>query len=442
MTTKNPCRLIRCKNARTGQGSTPYHHARAVPYNLPCSTQEDDKLYPGTYNAGRDFDNQLRSHEILARGQYAKLLDALSLECQPGWFDKMLNRHILPTLNRIGLDKTISKGIFDIASSSWCRMGPPNDKIIAIHPKINQEIEEVRRGLELTVGSEDDTLSRLPSASSAIFSGTINENQSPVNLLALLDNIVTPWIVLPRALLFLEKDHCRYLSAYLTTIEREKREAILILFGRITVEFVGNFSLKFATMDHQPEKIAKLLFYGYASLFWKTLRCPPENLENSAAFDIFFNWINRLVRTNGYLGYAELKSIEQMKKMKMTTFPTQIVNPSRQPDRNNSSRLLITLRHGCMGKAAALKYFGIDQFSAARQIAGRFQSPSYQNDLQGLLNTIQQNCHLESKRTRVYIHQFIGNLRSAYVRWQRHFHPTTWNFLIRKINNIQILLNS
>ena len=124
----------------------------------------------------------------------------------------------------------------------------------------------------------------------------------------------------------------------------------------------------------------------------------------------------------------------------MMIFPTRVVKSFRQPNRNNSSHFLITLRHGCMGKAGVLKYFGIDHFSEARQIRARFQSPSFQNDLQAFLHTIHQNCHLESKTTRGFINQFMDYLRSALEQAQQDLHPTKWDFLIRKISNIQILL--
>ncbi len=441
MSSATPCRLILCKSDCPNQGSTPYHRVQFAGHALPCPEQNANNSYPGMRNmAGRDFDNQLRTYENMARCQYSRLLNALSSERLPGWLDKMLNRRILPALDRIGFDGAISMGLFEIASSSWCRMGPANDKTIAFHPQIDREIEEVLRGLELTAGSVNGTLARPPGSAGAVFSGTINERKYPENLFALLDNIATPWIVLPRAFRFLEKDQARYLPAYLSTIEQEKRESFLMLFGRITIEFVGNFSLKFAARHHQPDKIAKLLFYGYTALFWKTLRCPPENLENSAAFDIFFNWLNRLACTNRFLGRAEATSIEQMKKMKMMIFPTRVVKSFRQPNRNNSSHFLITLRHGCMGTAGVLKYFGIDHFSEARQIRARFQSPSFQNDLQAFLHTIHQDCHLESKTTRGFINQFMDYLRSALEQAQQDSHPTKWDFLVRKISNIQILL--
>ena len=384
------------------------------------------------------FDNQLRIYENSARRRCNQILDSLSADKQPEWFERMLSQRIFPTLNRIGFDDPISRGLFEIAHSSWSLMGPVNDKIIAFHPKINQEIEEVRQGLKLKAGKDKGTFSR-----STVISGTLYDNQSPDRLFDLLDEIATPWIVLPRAFRFLKKHQCRYLPAYLATIDREtkeSRESFLMLFSRIAVEFVGNFSLKFAAGCHQADQITKLLFHGYAALFWKTLRCPSENLENSAAFDNFFNWISRLGLKNEYLGKAELRSIDRMKKMRKTAFPTITVHPSGKPGRTDGSRFMVTLRHGCLGMDTALRYFGIDQLMGTRQIGTRFQCPSLQSDLHGLLNAIQANSHLESKRTRGTLRQFIGCLSSTSKAMQPYIQHTEWVFLNRKLSNIQILL--
>lgn len=442
MTSTSPCRHIRCKSDCARQGSLHCHHTRSAGQRFPRfvqkATRRDSQF---CHNAGRDFDTQLRVYEMIARRQHLELLNSLSLAELPGWFEKMLNQRILPALNGIGFEETIARGLFEIASSSWCRMGPSNDRIITFHPQINQEIEEVRREFELTVGRGNDTLSTLTDVAPAAFSGSIKENPSPVNLFPLLDHIATSWIVLPRVFRFLEKDQGVYLHAYLTNIAREKREPFLVLFGRISAEFVGNFSLKFADRGHRPDQIARLLFYGYAALFWKTLRCPPENLENSSIFNIFFNGANRLVSKSDYLGSAENRFINCMKKMKKRAFPIIPANQIGEPDRGNSSRFIVTLRHGCPGISAVLKYFGIDQFLKTRQNAGRYQSGAFTNDLHGLLHTIQTNYHLESKHTRAHIQRFISCLRSAFELMQPDSNQTSMQFLIKRFNNIQVLQN-
>ncbi len=442
MTSLSPGRRVRCNSEHPDQASGPCQHIPTTVHTLSNFKQGENNP-PSKFrcNAGRNFENRLLRNEHRARDQYLRLLNALSLEKLPGWFNQMLDQRIFPTLNRIGFDQTISKGLFQIASCSWSRLGPATDKVIAFHPKIDQEIEEIRRGLEQTASRLNDTISRLPGSSSAVFSGTINESPSPEHLFALLHNIATPWIVLPRASRFLEKDQCRYLQAYLNAIAQEKRESFLILFTRITVEFVGNYAYKFAAKSHRPDQIAKLLFYAYACLFWKTLRCPPRNLESSAVFDIFLNWLKRLAAKSDNLGDAAHRSIKGMQTVKKLVFPAAAGNQPGKLDTANSSRFLVTLRHGCPGIAAVLKYFGIDQFLKTGQRASRFQCRSFDSALQEFLYTIQTGYHLESRQTRDYIQRFMACLQSSLELAETDCIRTDRKFLMKKLNNIQVLLN-
>jgi hypothetical protein len=205
------------------------------------------------------------------------------------------------------------------------------------------------------------------------------------------------------------------------------------------VEFVANFSLNFADRQHPTDQLTKLLFYGYATLLWKTLRCPPENMENSAAFDSFFTWISRLARKSDVLGQEENAVIDQMMKIKTMVFPTSNFNRQQNHSRSDSSRFMITLRHGYMGMTNILKYFGIDPFLQTRQVGDRFACPSKQNELHGLLRAIQKNYHLESKRTRGYIKQLVGYLSSACGLMQSDIHRAKRDFLNRMFNNLHML---
>jgi hypothetical protein len=128
-----------------------------------------------------------------------------------------------------------------------------------------------------------------------------------------------------------------------------------------------------------------------------------------------------------------------MKEMRKTVFPAITVNPSGKPGRADSSQFMVTLRHGCLGMATVLKYFGIDQFFETRQIGNRFQCPPLRNDMYVLLQTIQTNYHLESKRTQKTIKRFIDCLGSASEAMQSYLQPGEWRFLNRRFNNIQKL---
>jgi hypothetical protein len=390
---------------------------------------------------GAEFDDQLLALEKSARCRYSKILKSLTFKKLPRWFDQMLDDSVLPVLHRVGFDAPISNVPFKIASSSWKLMGPLNEKIVAFQPVIDQQIEEVRQGIKLKACRSRDMFLRSAVALPQIISGTMKDTASTKNLFDLFDEIATPWIILPRAFRFLKKHQCHYLPVYLKTIDRETREPCLKLFSRIAVEFVGNFSLKFADRHQPPEQYTKLLFYGYSALFWKTLRCPPENLENSAAFDNFFVWLCRLMHKTDFLGDEEATSINRMIKMKTMSFPARNFSHPQMGGKPDISRFMVTLRHGFIGITTILKYFGIDQFLETRQIGHRFACPSVQNEVLGLLNLIQTKYHLESKQAQKNIKLFIDCLKSAYLRVQSEFHQTEKNFLNRILNNLQILLS-
>ena len=270
-----------------------------------------------------DLDNQLRTLENKARQRYLDIYKTLSFEGLPEWLDRMLEQNVMSTLHRIGFDVPVSKVLFKIALSSWKLLGPVNEKIVAFHPAIIREIQEVRQGLKLNAHDSTEMIPQSHHAAETSVPGTINQDVSPENLFSLFDEIGTPWIILPRASSFLEKHHYHYLPVYLKTIDRESNASCLKLFSRITVEFLGNYSLKFADRHHPPQKLTKLLFYGYAALFWKNFRNSSKNLENGSAFDLFFKWLKRLARKSEFLGAEENNIIDQMINLKTMVFPSR-----------------------------------------------------------------------------------------------------------------------
>jgi len=177
-------------------------------------------------------------------------------------------------------------------------------------------------------------------------------------------------------------------------------------------------------------------------MLWKNLRRPPEGMENCSVFDNFLNWINMLAHKSDFLGREEMKSIDQMIKMKTTAFPTRNFARLKNRSHDDTSHFVITLRHGYPGISAVLKYFGMDQFSETRLAGDRLPGTSMLNELHGLLQAIQTNYRSESKPTKEYIKQFICRLRSICDLMQSDLHPTANKFLRRRFNNLQILFTN
>ena len=408
---------------------------------LRSEAQSNQERLVHGLRAGAEFDDQLFAFEKIARHQCTKIADSMVFIRPSRRLDQILDHHILPTLQRIGFDEPISGVVFRIASNAWKLMCPLNEKIFAFHPMVNQQVEEVRRGIELKTRNEGNMHPRALKSLPQRIAGTIKEAARPENIFDLLDEITTPWIILPRAFHDLRKSQSCYLPAYLNTIERETRESCLSLFSRIVAEFVGNYSLKFADRHHRPEQIAKLLFYAYSALFWKTLRCPPENLTNSAVFDTFFNWVAMLAGKSDFLGNDERAAFNDMRRMIEVIFPARTPGSRRIFYKPEILRFMVTLRHGSLGTASVLRYFGVDQFLETRQTGSRFACPSVQSEVLHLLHAIQSKHHLESKQTREYMKLFIGCLKSAYALIRPDLPETAKIFLERIFYNLKIVTN-
>lgn len=443
MTSNSPCNIIDYRSYRWNKRSA-FRHSTPSTAELPFEQIQmlNETCCKRKADAAADFDGQLRAFENSARQNFIEIYKTLSPAPLPVWLEQLLVERIVPTLQRIGFEQTISKMLFEIAPSAWKLLGPANQKTIPFQPQIDREIEAIRQGFELKRAGNSGSFTQSTTVSDAFFPGSIKENKFPENLFNMLDEIATPWIILPRAFRFLKIDQCRYLPVYVKTMDAETQESCLNLFSRITVEFLGNFSLKFADRRYPANLIAKLMFYGYAALFWKTLRCPPKNLENSAAFDHFFIWLTRFARQNDILDNEETLLIDQMVKMKTRAFPALKTHSYRNGRHPDSSRFLVTLRHGRTGIAATLRYFGIDQFLKTRRTGKRFTCLSFQKELHCLLYKIRTNYHSETKHTQENIKHFISWIKAACDSEQPDFNRTQKQFVDRLLNHMQKFVNA
>ena len=442
MTPSSSCKLIDFETYRQHNCFTPYRTARSATYQPSEKKQKlNQRCQPPCADEAMDFEGQLQAFEDGARRSFLEMYKHLPIKQLSAGLAEMLSQRILPTLDRIGFDRTISKVFFHVAPSAWKRMGPIDESIIRFQPPIDREVEAVREGFKLTYDHPGDGFSPPPAASPGIILGSVRDGIFPEHLFEMLQDIATPWIILPRAYRFLEKDHCRYLPVYLKILNADKRKCCLKVFSRISVEFIGNFSFKFAEKRYPVHQLSKLFFYGYATLFWKTLRCPPVNMEYNLTFDHFFIWLKRFAGKNESLGNEEKSLIDQMAKMKARAFPTLHTQSFRNRQQSDSERFLVTLRHGHPGIVATLGYFGIDQFLKTRRTGKRFTCLSFQKDLHCLLYMIRTHYHAESKRTRENIKHFINCLRVASDSQPPDFNRTQQQFVDRLLNHLQKFVN-
>jgi hypothetical protein len=197
MTAIRPCKMIHFENYCLNKRSPTYHSVQPAGYHPLMPKANSSKPY-SVYGlgAGAEFDDQLLTLEKIARYQYSKIIESLTFKKLPRWLDQMLDHSLLPTLHRIGFDEQISKVLFKIALSSWKLMGPLNKKTVAFYPVIDQQIEEVRHGLELKASKNGNMIPCSTGELPQIISGTIKDNASPESLFDLLHEITTPWIIL------------------------------------------------------------------------------------------------------------------------------------------------------------------------------------------------------------------------------------------------------
>lgn len=441
MTSTGPRKLIRYADFFPRKGSiTRSHHST---YRQLSASEKFRGRQPAVDSAKieDDFDEKLRAFENIARNYFIDIKKGLKLKSLPRWFEEKLEQTVMPILQRLGYDRLMARALFEMTPDDWKFMGPVNGKTTALHPDIHHDIKEVIQGLIRENGRTDGHSHRMAGTAPAVMVGTLDRSFSPERLLDLLKRIDISWITLPRAYNFLEKSHSRYLPPYLKAIESRACDACLTVFSRITLEFLGNFALKFADRHIPPPQTEKLLFYGYSAMYWKTLRQPPPDMESCAVFEHFLNWISRLVRRSAVLGNDEMQDVDRMRKMKSVLFPRENINRRQPLGPNDHSHFILTLRHGPMGAAAILKYYGIDQFLGTRQIQGQSPFQARQNQLYRLLFAIQSNYHLESKRSQEYIRRFIGQLKTAYENSQPALQRPERRFLYRMINNLHILFH-
>ncbi len=136
---------------------------------------------------------------------------------------------------------------------------------------MQQDIAEVRQGLLIQADRRMALRSRLAFLTPQESYDRLQEAMDPANLRLLIDEIVTPWIILPRAYNSLQRHHVHYLPAYMKTIDNESNEGALHIFTRIAIEFLANFTIRFADQRYPPEQVVRLVTAGYTALFWRNL---------------------------------------------------------------------------------------------------------------------------------------------------------------------------
>jgi len=370
------------------------------------------------------FDKYIESSEIEAMAKFRSAVDDMQNVELPNWFIHLLEDTIMPPLAQIGFDESIQWALFKMSAPAWESINPAGDGNLWFHPAIINNIAEIRKGIlfrekrksEFTLIMENtDPLSR---------SSIINKTIDPTNLFSVFEEICTPWIILPRVYICLERTDVDYLIGYIKSFLMERESAILGILVRIIIEFVGNFTIKFISEIHPKSKMVEALFHGYAALFWKNLRRPPNGHEHLMIFSNFFHWADRCLRISSYPNQDMVKTADCMKKAMENVFPTfnafGLTNGSSDP----IDKFLITLRHGDPGIETAEKYFGPAAAIIRNMTNGRIPYVSLPTVITQLFKTIRDNYGKETPKTQGFIREFLSKLKKAYDLTRLRMHST------------------
>lgn len=380
--------------------------------HLQSVTECDRKCPPavlGTEKGLRDLERQAWNvySEIAAR----MLASPATVEAM----DEHLTTRVIPTFSRIGVDGTLVRALFGLASEAWGALDTASAKLLRMHPNMQQDIAEVRQGLLIQADRKMALRSGLVFLTPQESYERLQETMDPANLHLLIDEIVTSWIILPRAYTSLRRDHVHYLPAYLKTIDNEADEEALHIFTRIAIEFLANFTIRFADKRHPPEQVVRLVTAGYTALFWRSLNTPPRGFEDIRIFEHFLTWLKYSGCRAKTPSHDLEATIQDMESRKAVIFPPKTDFTHSKPERADMSRFMVALRHGCKGIDAAVRYFWLPPAGTHWSWGQNARWSIIVFSLKSLFDLITFRYGAESKRTQHYIREFLFQLRNAYA---------------------------
>ncbi len=360
----------------------------------------------------KDFEKHLKLNEQKTRAKYLLAVDNMRPVFLPDWFFQFIETRVIPTFNQIGLEDSLVWAIFKMAAPSWELMGQVSGKRIWFNPFFIRVIEEIKEDLQRQAENESrsikskETLQKL--------GPHIKNDIEPDEFLDLLSNISTSWLILPRAYHQLERQNARTLTGYLKYLEQESNLEFRKLMTRIVIEYVGNFALKYMNTYHVQQRMLHILFYGYATMFWKNLRNPPQGLEQMRLFEFFLSWAKNLHQRLGpiYTGMSE--TLKAMEMDLETIFPAANAFGFNKEFTNQLRSLVIALRHGQSGVSAAMMYFGTGGSLLKSESDGRIPYSYLPKVLWSFLQILKEQLPRETQATRENAALFLTQLKIDY----------------------------
>jgi hypothetical protein len=326
-----------------------------------------------------------------------------------------LATRLIPAFSKIGVDEVFVRLLLGLAPKAWEALDSSPGKVVHLHPNMQQEIAEVRQGLLIQADRKMALRSEPAFMTPQESFDRLQETMDPANLHLLIDEITTPWIVLPRAYISLRLDHVHYLPAYLEMIDNETNEEVLHIFTRIAIEFLANFTVRFADEKYSREQVVRLVSAGYEALFWRNLKVPPRGFEDIRLFEHFLTWLKHSGYRAQTVNHDLEATIQEMEATKEVIFPPESDLIHRIQKCPDISRFIVALRHGCKGIDCTSRYFWL--------IPGGNRWPRGQGtqwgivifSLKSLFDLITRRYAKESQRTQYYIREFLFQINNTYA---------------------------
>lgn len=378
-----------------------------------------------------DFEARLHCFETAAKEKLSEAIAALPDVKLEDWFIRLLDNHIIPNLTRIGFDASFARTLFHIAAAGWQQMGPASDKCICFLPVLTRSLRMIRNEMTSKAGHPPDGFSR--------GTGTACRDHPQITKSNAGANVSSSWIILPRAYRFLEQPQSRYLLGYLRRLEWEPQLELRKILARIIIEFAGNYTSKYRSRSFSRCRVDAALFYGYAAMFWKNLRRPPEGFEDDLIFSHFLRFIRLFQSRCSPLACDIAETLKQMESHRQQVLPDWVALRPANPDLRDCSRLIITLRHGHPGMSAAIACLGTGIRSVPEKPTDRSFCVCLPKTLNELFQTIKKRLPQETPAFQNLIRKFLGRLKenytSAYVDDERTAGDSAaqWQFFVRRV---------
>ena len=389
-------------------------HARQSNHPLRCSFKGAVATGDGPDHVFT-LDQQIQRHEAIARSHFIGKTAALDTGAITGWFTRLIDDRLLPSLKSIGFDKELGRCFLAMAAPAWESMGRYPPIGLRIDPDLTQAIEEIRACTRIAFRQQSAKKALLDKMKPPDLLSLAARSADPASLHTLIEKIPASWLVLPRAYRTLVPQDSRCLPFYLSCLEDEPDPDFSILLIRVVIDYIANFTLKYHRSTLSDEETATSLFFGCAAMFWKNLRQPPDGYQNDLICARFFHRAQRLYRTLALPDPEIQQTIGSMSSVIRRIFP--------QPDafgripaeiRYQPQLSMMALRHGEPGIASVLLYLGPSAFLYKNTTACRMPYNRVPASLQSLLRIIKRCWKAESPATCNNVRRFLIRLAGRY----------------------------